>query len=145
MRYILLAGLSVVSVFNAQAKILYGDIRLTEVKPTNAQVYWKPDAEHKSRYPVPLARKGIAGCAIFKVNLDAQGNTESVVLLHGIPATSLSRPGKKILKKWPWSMTSDTAPQAEEKIVRLDFCLGGQSVEEAQARCKVQASLNCEA
>ncbi|QPB83450.1 hypothetical protein CWC22_010815 [Pseudoalteromonas rubra] len=87
----------------------------------------------------------MAGCAIFKVNLDAQGNTESVVLLRSIPTASLSRPAKKILKKWSWSLASGTAPQTEEKIVRLGFCLGGQSVDEAQARCKVQASLSCEA
>ncbi|WP_171045158.1 hypothetical protein [Pseudoalteromonas rubra] len=52
MRYILLAGLSIVSVFYAQGKTLYGDVRLTEVQSPNGQVFWKPDAEHKSRYPV---------------------------------------------------------------------------------------------
>ncbi|WP_125780121.1 energy transducer TonB [Pseudoalteromonas rubra] len=145
MRYYLLAGLSILSAFNVQGKTLFGDVRLTEVQPTQGQADWAPNPEYKPLYPVSLARKGTAGCAIFKVTVNARGNTESVELLHSVPSKSLSRPGKKILRKWPWSAASGTAAQIEEKTVRLDFCLGGQSVDEAQALCKAQAALSCDA
>ncbi|WP_046006950.1 energy transducer TonB [Pseudoalteromonas rubra] len=145
MRYCLLAGLSFLSAFNVQSKTLFGDVRLTEVQPSLGQVVWVPNPEYKPLYPISLARKGTAGCAIFKVTVNARGNTESVELLYSAPSKSLSRPGKKILSKWPWSTAQGTAAQAEEKTVRLDFCLGGQSVDEAQALCKAQAALSCEA
>lgn len=49
-----------------------------------------------------------------------------------------------MLKKWKWIPASTIAdPAPEKRALRFDFCMGGESTEQAQSACKQQAKLIC--
>lgn len=125
------------------AQVNYADVMLTQLQPTLQDTVWSRTTEVSPRYPVEMARSGIAGCAVFKVDIDAEGKTQNVELVSSVPAKGLNKPTKKVIKSLKWHNTSGKANVAEQKLLRLDFCMGGKSVEEAKARCEVQAKLQC--
>tara|TARA_Y100000034_G_scaffold135388_1_gene207120 strand:- start:2103 stop:2495 length:393 start_codon:yes stop_codon:yes gene_type:complete len=127
------------------AKTLYGDVKLTHIKPMKEEANWIRKKQVTPKYPVLLARNGIAGCGIFKVVVNEKGKTDSVELIQSIPEKVIFKPSKKIIKKWKWVQSSNGESKKEEKIVRLDYCLGGKSTEEAEAICLKQSKLKCSA
>ncbi|MDE3272908.1 energy transducer TonB [Pseudoalteromonas sp. G4] len=132
--------------FTIDAKtIVYGDVKLTHLKPTKENTHWVRKKQVSPLYPVKLAKKGIAGCGIFKVVVNEKGKTDSVELIQSVPEKVIFRPSKKIIRKWDWVQTQGGEAKAEEKIIRLDYCLGGNSVEEAEAICLKQSQYNCSA
>ncbi|MFC3034244.1 energy transducer TonB [Pseudoalteromonas fenneropenaei] len=129
--------------FLASASATYGDVKLTHIKPTKEEANWIREQQVSPKYPVSLAQKGIIGCGIFKVTVNENGRTDSVELIQSTPEKVIYKPSKEIIKKWRWMLTPNGNAQAEEKIIRLDYCLGGQSLEEAQALCLKQSQFNC--
>lgn len=89
--------------------------------------------------------KGIAGCGVFKVTVDENGKTDNVELVSSIPKKVIYKPAKKVIKSWEWKNISGKPNLAEEKLIRLDFCMGGKTEAEAKSRCIEQAKLECSA
>jgi outer membrane biosynthesis protein TonB len=87
--------------------------------------------------------KGIAGCGIFKVTVDENGKTDNVELISSIPKKVIYKPAKKIIKKWKLQNISAQANAIEEKLIRLDFCMGGKTEAEAKLICAEKAKLEC--
>ncbi len=131
--------------FFANAKMNYGDVQITHLEPIKANALWVREKQVTPMYPFEMAKKGIAGCGIYKVTVNQNGETEKVQQVTSLPARGLAKPAKKLIKKWQWKNVSGKPAANEEKLVRLDFCLGGNTVEEAQARCEQQAKFDCKA
>ncbi|EGM77762.1 Gram-negative bacterial tonB protein [Rheinheimera sp. A13L] len=125
------------------APMSYGYTILTELKPLQHEALWTRVNPVPPLYPVDMARKGVAGCGVFKVIIDKEGETESVELMSSVPAKGVARGATKVIKKWQWHNTTGKPDSAEEKIMRLDFCMGGTTLAEAEARCQQQAQLEC--
>ncbi|MCT6700000.1 energy transducer TonB [Rheinheimera sp. 4Y26] len=130
---------------SAQAnKMIYADVQVSELAPTAEAAIWQRSDNTTPLYPIVLAKNGISGCGIFKVQIQQDGEVDKVSLVQSVPARVLSKAGIKTIKSWKWQNSSGKAAAAEEKLIRLDFCIGGASVAEAEQRCKLQASLACE-
>jgi len=122
----------------------YADVKLTHLDPEKSAATWIRTKQVTPRYPMDLAMKGIAGCGVFKLTVDEDGKSQDIELVSSIPKKVIFKPAKKVIKKWRWENVSGQPNQAEEKVIRLDFCMGGSSEEEARARCAEQAKLQCE-
>ena len=75
--------------------------------------------------------------------MDENGKTDSVELISSIPKKVINKPAKKVIKKWKWQNISGQPNATEEKLIRLDFCMGGKTEAEAKVRCAEQANLEC--
>ncbi len=137
----LLALCSICSTAIAQTQ--YADVLLTQLQPTAEDAIWSRTKETTPLYPVELARNGIVGCVVFRLDLDQQGKNQKIELVSSVPAKVLNKHATKLIKNWKWHNTSGKVDKAEQKLIRLDFCMGGNSVSEAHARCAMQAKLEC--
>lgn len=135
-----------VSFFSAHALAAgnYAAVELTHVSPTHAESTWERANQLMPRYPVDLAMKGIVGCGVFKVNVNADGSSEQVTMLSSVPKRVIAKPAISIIKKWDWQLVPGKSASSEEKVIRLDFCMGGSTELEARKRCQQQATLTCE-
>lgn len=121
----------------------YASVELTHLQPTKAQSTWLREKQFMPRYPVELAMKGIAGCGIFKVKVDENGQTESVTLVSSVPEKIISQPAANVINDWSWTLAEGKMPASEEKLLRLDFCMGGSTKKASLLNCKQQATLAC--
>jgi periplasmic protein TonB len=121
----------------------YAHVTLTELQPSSQDALWSRTTQVTPAYPVEMAMQGIAGCGVFKISLDQEGKTESIDLLASVPKAAAFKAAKKELKKWQWHNTTGKPNAAEQKILRLDYCIGGSSEAEAAARCELQAKAEC--
>lgn len=122
----------------------FAAVELSHLEPTKEKAHWVRTKQVSPRYPRELAVQGIIGCGVFKVSVDESGNTQSIELVSSVPEDVIQKPATSVIKSWEWQHASDQAT-AEEKLLRLDFCMGGASQEEAQARCREQAKMQCSA
>lgn len=121
----------------------YGHVTLTELQPMPQDALWSRTKQFPPAYPVEMAKKSIVGCGVFKISIDKDGETESIDLLASVPAAAAFKSAKKELKKWKWHNTTGKPDAAEQKIIRLDYCMGGSTEAEAAARCELQAKAEC--
>ena len=155
--YKTLLFLTAIVVPTAQADATYyADVLFSHLTPKAKAAPWLRMNQHPPKYPLELAQNGIRGCGVFKVKVDADGKTDVVELVSAVPKKGLHRPAIKLLKSWKWQpnqdvvtagtdlATSAAATSDQPMLVRLDFCMGGQSLEEAAARCQVQAQYACQ-
>ena len=134
----------VAAAFHADA-MNYGTVHLTHIKPAAGDGIWSREQQVPPLYPVELAQRGIVGCGVFNVTLDENGKATDVSLVSSFPEKVIAKPASKVIKKWRWVNNSDEANAPEQKLIRLDFCMGGSTQDEADARCKEQAKAACEA
>lgn len=137
----LVSILPIIIVVNANPN--HADVKLTHIKPEKAGAQWIRAKQFTPRYPMKLAMKGIVGCGVFKVTVDENGKTDAVELVSSIPKKFIYKPAKKVIKSWEWKNISGEPNSAEEKLIRLDFCMGGKTEAEAKSRCAEQAKLEC--
>jgi len=130
-------------VINAAKTTHYADVKLTHLTPVKSEAQWLRAKQVTPKYPIKLAMNGVTGCGVFKLTVNQDGRTEDIELVASVPEKVIYQPAKKIIKNWAWQKTSEQSAEAEEKLIRLDFCMGGRSQEEAKARCDRQAKLQC--
>ncbi|WKE64085.1 energy transducer TonB [Gallaecimonas kandeliae] len=104
---------------------------------------WVRSEQTEPTYPLPLAKAGIRGCALFNVNIDKDGNTDKVQLVDAIPSRGLEKPAAQLIKGWHWIPSKEGKAQAASQQVRLDFCIDSQSEGKAKAQCLAQSQLKC--
>ena len=125
------------------AKNIYADVQVTDVTPKSEYI-WERANQNTPKYPVELARSGIRGCAVLSFNVSDSGETENIEILKSVPKKQLGKASRKMLKKWKWIPASTVGEtQSEKRTLRLDFCMGGESTEQAQNACKQQTKLAC--
>ncbi|WP_088329418.1 energy transducer TonB [Lacimicrobium sp. SS2-24] len=122
----------------------YASVELTHLQPTKTDSTWLREKQFMPRYPIELAMKGVAGCGVFNVEVDENGSTERITLISSVPEKVISKPAINVIKDWDWKLAEGKMPASEEKLLRLDFCMGGSSQEESLAKCKQQATMACE-
>ena len=127
----------------AKNKTFYADVQVTDIAPTSDFI-WERANQNTPKYPIELARPGIRGCAVLSFNISESGKTENVEIINSLPKKHLGKYSRKMLKKWKWVPASTVAETTSEKrTLRLDFCMGGESTEQAQKACKQQTKLAC--
>ncbi len=127
----------------AKNKTFYADVQVTDIAPTSDFI-WERANQNTPKYPIELARSGIRGCAVLSFNISDSGKTENVEIINSLPKKHLGKYSRKMLKKWKWVPASTVAETTSEKrTLRLDFCMGGESTEQAQKACKQQTKLAC--
>ena len=127
----------------AKNRTIHADIQVTNVEPTSDFV-WERANPNTPKYPIELARSGIRGCAVLSFNISDSGKTENVEVINSLPKMYVGKYSRKMLKKWKWVPAENVAETAPEKrILRLDFCMGGESTEQAEKACKQQTKLAC--
>lgn len=78
----------------------------------------------------------------FGVHASGYGH---VHLVSSVPARGIERPVASVIRSWEWENVSGAANQAEEKLIRLDFCMGGGSQAEVEQLCVAQSQYACSA
>ncbi|WP_462158245.1 energy transducer TonB [Pseudoalteromonas sp. GB56] len=129
------------------AKVNYADVKLTHLDPIKEDAIWVRTKQVSPLYPLELAKIGASGCAILDVEVDDKGHTEHVHLVSSVPDKKrlMSKPTKKVVNMFKWQNQTGGQDRAETKRIRLDFCMGGESLEEAAALCELQAQKPCAA
>ena len=123
--------------------MFYSDVNLTHITSLKEDAIWTRKNPVTPKYPMKLASSDIAGCGIFKVIVNEQGETDSVELITSVPKKEIFKPSKKVIKNWEWAKSDDKLAKAEEKTIRLDYCMGAKSQEAATKQCQKQAKLKC--
>ncbi|MBU2893158.1 energy transducer TonB [Colwellia sp. D2M02] len=127
----------------ALAKTFYADVQVTELSPSGDSI-WQRVNQNTPKYPIELARSGIRGCAILSFTISDSGKTEGIEIVKSVPKWQLGKHSRKMLKKWMWDPVSSSVEKvAENKTLRLDFCMGGESIEQAQKACIQQTKIAC--
>jgi protein TonB len=122
---------------------IYADVQVTNLSPINDFI-WERANENTPKYPVELARSGTIGCAVLSFNISDSGKTENIEVINSLPKKSLGKQSLKMLKEWEWVPTSTVADSVPEmRTLRFDFCMGGESIEQAQNACLQQTKLAC--
>jgi protein TonB len=122
---------------------IYADVQVTDLASTSDFI-WERANKNTPKYPVELARSGTIGCAVLSFNISDSGKTENVEVINSLPKKNIGKHSRKLLKKWKWVPASTIADSAPEKrTLRFDFCMGGESIEQAQNYCKQQTKLAC--
>ncbi len=136
--------------FLANSTNIYADIQVTDIAPTKDFI-WQRKNPQTPLYPIDFASSGTQGCAVLSFDISPAGKTENVEILHSVPNRRVGIYSRKMLKKWQWvpvapagSLAAPAVQPAEEKrTLRLDFCMGGESVAQAEQACKQRVQLAC--
>ncbi|GGP92535.1 energy transducer TonB [Shewanella ulleungensis] len=121
---------------------IYGEILVTNITPESGAMWTR--VNHKApMYPIELAKARMVGCTILSFDVAESGKAENIQTDISIPNTKISQHAKSIVSQWQWQ-TDQTPTVKESHTVRLDFCLGLESLEKTQQACAKQVQLSCE-
>ncbi|MDO6426975.1 energy transducer TonB [Thalassotalea sp. 1_MG-2023] len=128
---------------NSIAKKFYADVQLTHISPPSNAI-WQRENKNTPRYPIALARSGLKGCSVLSFTISEKGEAENIEVISSVPNKHIGRHSRKLINNWKWLPTPETTkPASEERVLRLDFCMGGESIEQSQSACKQQTRLVC--
>ncbi|MCL1106798.1 energy transducer TonB [Shewanella algicola] len=145
MRLLVLAVLlSAVVLFPSEAKRMniYGETIVTEITPESGAM-WTRVNDKEPMFPIELAKARMAGCTILSFDVIESGKADNIQTVISIPNTKISQHATSIVSQWQWQ-TAQTPTAKESHTVRLDFCLGLESLENTQQACAKQIQLPCE-
>ena len=125
------------------AQTLFGSALLTEHEPP-ADAYWTLE-EHNTDYPKELAEAQVTGCLVAKVEVSKSGTTKLRGIEKSFPPTGLERPFKRSINRIRWVPVDESQPgRAEERRIRIDFCMSYESTIAARRQCVQSALQACE-
>jgi hypothetical protein len=128
---------------NNNRVILKTDVVETLLVPKSTEsLSWERVSPKSVAMPKKIERNGAKGCAIFSFNINEQGATTDIKTEAVVPSFGLRRLAKEYLESWQWEAKPSGGIE-ESVLLRLDFCIGGATNQEAQDICKHQASLPC--
>jgi hypothetical protein len=126
----------------AKRNVLYADVKLTVIESEKSEFGWERKDKTTPKYPLKLAKKGITGCSIFKITINENGKANVDETVSFLPNKALLKESQKLLKSWKWENLGDL--KGDSATVRLDYCMGGSSIEEAKQLCLKQSQMQCE-
>eukprot|EP00487_Bulimina_marginata_P007078 TRINITY_DN27556_c0_g1_i1.p1 TRINITY_DN27556_c0_g1~~TRINITY_DN27556_c0_g1_i1.p1 ORF type:complete len:145 (-),score=17.50 TRINITY_DN27556_c0_g1_i1:140-574(-) len=124
----------------AKNKTAYADIQVTDVDPTSDFI-WQRANQNTPKYPVELARSGLRGCAVLAFNITDSGKTENIEVINTLPNKHIGKYSRKMLKNGSGACSNRDGFRKES--IKVRFCMGGESVEQAEQACKQQTKLAC--
>ena len=125
------------------AQTVFGSALLTEYEPP-ADAYWTIE-EHKTDYPRELAEEQVTGCLIARVEVSKSGKTKLRGIEKSFPSTGMERPFKRSINRIRSVPLHDSKPRkAEERRIRIDFCMSYESTVAARRQCVQSALQACE-
>lgn len=135
------AMLTLFTLFPVTAATQYADVLVTPID--NASAVWQRASDNTPKYPVALAREGKRGCAVMRFVVSEEGEATDISVFESVPDVDMGREALKLIRHWEWVTKGNKTATAEDKTLRLDFCMGGSSVAEAHQRCIRQAEYRC--
>lgn len=139
--YIFLTASLFSSHLMAANNTIFADVRLTYIDVDESQFSWRRKDNTIPKYPVKLARKGIAGCSVLKITINENGRANIDETLSYLPNKAILKESQKLVKSWKWQKKDEL--NQSEATVRIDYCMGGASIEQAQQRCVQQSKMQC--
>ena len=141
-RFSLLLGLLAAPVW-VIAQTVFGSALLTEHEPP-ADAYWTIE-EHNTDYPKELAEGQVTGCLVANVEVSKSGKTKLRSIEKSFPPTGMERPFKRSINRIRWVPVDDSQPgRAEDRQIRIDFCMSYESTMAARRQCVQSAMQACE-
>lgn len=135
---------SPVSEANQDRVVLQTDVVETLLVPETADALsWQRISPEDLAMPRGAVRAGAKGCAIFSFNINSDGEPTNIKTEKVVPSFGLRRHAKNYLESWRFEPKSEKGGIEESVLLRLDFCTGGATAEEATAICEYQATLPC--
>lgn len=123
--------------------LLQTDVVETILVPQSLdKLSWTRVAPLELEMPRGVERAGAKGCAIFSFNINGDGVAKNIKTESIVPSFGLRRHAKNYLESWRWEPKSGGGIE-ETVLMRLDFCIGGATKEEAREICEFQATLPC--
>lgn len=123
--------------------VLQTDVVETVLVPNSLDsLSWTRVAPLDLEMPRGIERAGAKGCAIFSFNINGDGVAKNIKTESVVPSFGLRRHAKKYLESWRWEPKSGGGIE-ETVLLRLDFCIGGATKDEAREICEFQATLPC--
>ncbi|MDM7859090.1 energy transducer TonB [Alteromonas sp. ASW11-36] len=136
--------LSPLSGANQDRVVLQTDVIETLLVPETADALsWQRVFPEQLSMPRGAVRAGAKGCAIFSFNINSDGEPTNITTEKVVPSFGLRRHAKNYLESWRFEPKSEDGGIEESVLLRLDFCTGGATQEEATAICEYQATLPC--
>lgn len=127
----------------AAKEVLRTDVELRLIQPGANQTFdWQLADGNEPVYPKKMKRSGARGCGIFNFDILPDGTVDNVEALRTVPGLGIKREAKQMLQAMRWEATSDS-PKATQVQMRVDFCMGGSTAEEAQQMCETQTQYAC--
>lgn len=125
------------------AQSVFGSALLTEYEPP-ADAYWTIE-DHTTEYPRELAEEQVTGCLVANVEVSKSGKTKLRNIEKSFPPTGMERPFKRSINRIRWVAVDDSLPgKAEERQIRIDFCMSYESTMAARRQCVQSALQACE-
>jgi hypothetical protein len=125
------------------AQAVFGSALLTEYEPP-ADAYWTIE-DHATDYPRELAEEQVTGCLVANVEVSKSGKTKLRSIEKSFPSTGLERPFKRSINRIRWVPVDDSIPgRAEDRQIRIDFCMSYESTMAARRLCVQSAQQACE-
>lgn len=125
-------------------EVMGTDVELRLMQPAADQSFdWQLAGGQEPVYPRKMIRNGARGCGIFNFEIQPDGSVTNVEALRTVPGLGIKREAKQMLSDMRWEATTDS-PVATQVQMRVDFCIGGATTEEAQQMCAVQTQYACE-
>lgn len=135
---------SPLSAANQDRVVLQTDVVETLLVPETAEALsWQRVFPEELAMPRGAVRAGAKGCAIFSFNIDSNGEPTNIKTEKVVPSFGLRRHAKNYLESWRFEPKTEAGGIEESVLLRLDFCTGGATQEEATAICEYQATLPC--
>ena len=141
-RMILAIGLLLLSsLCVAKNKQVHIEVNVTDIKLSSSAV-WSLDKGSVPNYPKDLAISGVEGCAILSFELSPEGKAKDIDVINSVPKKRLGKYAKKLVRKLKWNPLVENVNEAEQRTVRIDFCLA-ETQEQVAKECIKRVELSC--
>ena len=126
-------------------EVIHADVKVHYLVSQDGEQLWQPlDTINTPRYPIELARNGIAGCAVVGFDISPEGKPKNIEVIARQPqrhARELRKATREYIRNWqlPSRESSEDLPMA----LRFDYCIGGKNDEQAQALCAKAITKPC--
>ncbi len=129
---------------NAHSKSIFLVLETKDIKPAEGAL-WKFAENSKPVFPEDLAVGKFIGCAVISFVVSDSGRTKKTEVVNTVPAGRAARSVRKVMRKVRWQpVVEGSSPGEEQRLMRLDFCMSGDSNEAAEELCEDLAKMACE-
>jgi TonB family protein len=127
----------------ASRDAVYGDVLVSFVEGNEAP-RWIRENNKQPKYPPAMAIANMKGCAVISFDVDNSGSIENLKVIKAIPTKKIGSEARLAIRKWKWvGLTKAGNTSVESKVVRIDYCIGGNTADESKSLCQQQSLREC--